>query len=105
MKNLEKVLHKASKELNLNPKEVSKAYILYWRYFREYISSIEFRKDMSKNDFDNLHASFNIPSLGKFCCTYDRYLRLKKKEKLGYYAKDNRMCTNAESCDSDSQQI
>lgn len=105
MKNLEKAILRASDELGIDRKEARLAYMLYWRYFREHISSMEIRKNMSKDEFDALHASFNIPSLGKFCCTYDRYLRLKTQEKFGQNVKNSRMQADAESCNSDGKQI
>ena len=34
---------------------------------------------MSDEEFSKLHTNFNIPSLGKLCCTLDRYRRVKKR--------------------------
>lgn len=34
---------------------------------------------MTEEEFLKLRTNFNIPSLGKLCCNFDRYKGVKKK--------------------------
>lgn len=81
MLKLSNVYKKVSLELGLDENDVKEAYNLYWRFFRESIESLPLKEELSKEEFSKLKTSFNVPSLGKFYCTYDRYLRMKNKLK------------------------
>ena len=62
------------------PQEVVKeAYESYWKFIREHIKALPLKEDLSKEEFDKLRTNFNIPSLGKIHCTYDRMLGVKKR--------------------------
>ena len=43
---------------------------------------------LTEEEFNSLKTSFNVPHIGKFYCTYDRYLRIKNKLKKSRDAKD-----------------
>lgn len=81
MLNLSNVYKKVSLELGLDENDVKEAYNLYWKFFRDSIESLPLKEELSKEEFSKLKTSFNVPSLGKFYCTYDRYLRMKNKLK------------------------
>lgn len=81
MLKLSNVYKKVSLELGLDENDVKEAYNLYWRFFRESIENLPLKEDLGKEEFNKLKTSFNVPSLGKFYCTYDRYLRMKNKLK------------------------
>lgn len=84
-----KIYRKVALELGLDDKDVKKAYNLYWEYFRTKVEELPLKDDLSEEEFSNLKTSFNVPSLGKFYCTYDRYLRIKNKLKKSRDAKNN----------------
>ena len=76
-----------SKELNLPPKVVDRVFKAYWRFIRETIQKLPLKDDLSEEQFQQLRTNFNIPSLGKLSCTYDRASKVKKRYK---YIKDLR---------------
>lgn len=61
-----------SKELNLPPRVVDKVYKSYWKFIRDSIQGLPLKEDISEEEFQKLRTNFNIPSLGKLSCTYDR---------------------------------
>lgn len=89
MLKLNKVYEKVALELGLNASDVKEAYNLYWEYFRKSIESLPLKENLNEEDFNSLKTSFNVPSLGKFYCTYDRYLRMKNKLKKSRNAENN----------------
>lgn len=69
-----------SKELNIPKEVVDKAYKSYWEFIRETIKDLPLKdNNLSEEEFSNLRTNFNIPSLGKLICTYDKVLKLKRK--------------------------
>lgn len=68
-----------SKELNLPSGVVDKAFKSYWRFIRDTIQKLPLKDDMSEEEFQQLRTNFNIPSLGKLSCTYDRVKRVKQR--------------------------
>ena len=91
MLKLNKVYEKVALELGLNASDVKEAYNLYWEYFRKSIESLPLKENLNEEDFNSLKTSFNVPSLGKFYCTYDRYIRMKNKLKKSRNAEDNKV--------------
>lgn len=89
MLQLNKVYERVALKLGLDKSAVKEAYNSYWEYFRESIESLPLKEDLNEEDFNSLKTSFNVPSLGKFYCTYDRYLRIKEKLKKSRNVKDN----------------
>lgn len=72
-------------ELELPPQVVKEAYESYWTYIKSSIKALPLKEDLSKEDFDVLRTNFNIPSIGKMSCTYDRMVRVKQG--FGYLKK------------------
>lgn len=86
MKNLYK---QVAEEMNIPVEVVEFAYKSYWKFIRKTIQELPLKEDLSEEEFAKLKTNFNIVSLGKLACTYDRYKR--KKQQLEYrdkYAKD-----------------
>ena len=86
MKNLYK---KVADEMNIPVEVVELAYKSYWEFIRKTIQELPLKEDLSEEEFAKLKTNFNIVSLGKLSCTYDRYKR--KKQQLEYrkkYAKN-----------------
>ena len=85
MKNLYK---KVAEEMNIPVEVVEFAYKSYWKFIRKTIQELPLKEDLSEEEFAKLKTNFNIVSLGKLSCTYDRYLRKKEQLKYKNYVKD-----------------
>lgn len=72
------IYQKVSKELGFPVEVVKKAYECYWEFIRKTIQELPLKEDLSEEEFKKLKTNFNIVSLGKLSCTYDRYLRMKE---------------------------
>lgn len=68
-----------SKELDLPFRVVDKVYRSYWKSIRDTIQGLPLKDDIPKEEFQKLRTNFNIPSLGKLSCTYDRVKRVKER--------------------------
>ena len=86
------IIGKVSQEMGLPPEVVDTAYKSYWKFIKQTIQSLPLKDDISEEDFTKLRTNFNIPSLGKLTCTFDRVVGVKKRFK---YIK--RLRENAES--------
>lgn len=75
------IIDKVAKDLNLSPSIVNRAYRGFWFCIKEHIKNLPLKDDLTEEDFKSLTTNFNIPSLGKLHCTYDKYLRIKKSYK------------------------
>lgn len=72
------VIRKVSKDTNLPQEFVDAVYKSFWRFIRDTASQMPL-KEISEEDFYKLRPNFNIPSLGKLCCTKDRYINMRKR--------------------------
>lgn len=82
-------IKQVSIELGLPPQVVKKAYESYWTFIRNNIKALPLKEDLSKEEFDKLRTNFNVPSLGKLSCTYDRFIGIKKRLKYLNKLKDD----------------
>ena len=73
------IIGKVSQEMGLPPEVVDTAYKSYWKFIKQTIQSLPLKDDISEEDFTKLRTNFNIGSLGKLTCTYDRMLGVKKR--------------------------
>lgn len=78
MKNLYK---QVAEEMNIPVEVVEFAYKSYWKFIRKTIQELPLKNDLSEEEFAKLKTNFNIVSLGKLSCNYERYKRMKLKEK------------------------
>lgn len=83
------ILDTTAKELNIPLEVVKKAYESYWLFIRKSIIALPLKEDLDEMEFNKLRTNFNIPSLGKLTCTYDRMLGVKKRFE---YIKKLRKC-------------
>lgn len=74
-------IKQVSIELGLPPQVVKEAYESFWTFIRNNIKALPLKEDLSKEEFDKLRTNFNVPSLGKLSCTYDRFIGVKKRLK------------------------
>lgn len=72
-------IKQVSTELGLPPKVVKEAYESLWTFIRNNIKALPLKEDLSKEEFEKLRTNFNIPSIGKLSCTYDRMIGVKKR--------------------------
>ena len=82
-------IKQVSIELGLPPQVVKEAYESYWTFIRNNIKALPLKEDLSKEEFDKLRTNFNVPSLGKLSCTYDRFIGIKKRLKYLNKLKDD----------------
>ena len=75
------IIDKVSQEMGLLPEVVDTAYKSYWKFIKQTIQSLPLKDDISEEDFIKLRTNFNIPSLGKLTCTFDRMMGVKKRFK------------------------
>lgn len=78
---MKELYKQVAEEMNLPIEVVETAYKSYWKFIRSKIQELPLKEDLSEEEFKQLKTNFNIVSLGKLSCTYDRYLRVKEKEK------------------------
>lgn len=77
----QEILKEVSIELNIPVEVVKEAYESYWLFIRQSIVALPLKQDLSLDDFNKLKSNFNIPSLGKLSCTYDRMVGVKERFK------------------------
>ena len=73
------IICKVSEELNLPKEVVDKAYKSFWLFINQSIQSLPLKENLNEEDFAKLKTNYNIPSLGKLTCTYERMLGVKKR--------------------------
>lgn len=80
--NYRDVSQKIAEQLNLPVNVVNKTYKAYWQFIKNHIESLPLSQELSEEEFSEYRTNINIPSLGKLYCTYDRFLRVKKRFKI-----------------------
>ena len=75
------IIDKVSQELGIPFEVVNVAYKSYWKFIKQTIQSLPLKDNLSEEEFAKLRTNFNIPSLGKLTCTFDRMMGVKKRFK------------------------
>lgn len=83
------IVETVSKDLNIPIEVVSKAYKSYWEFIKKTIQALPLKEDINEEEFSNLRTNFNLPSLGKLVCTYDKVQKVKKRFKYIKGIKEN----------------
>lgn len=73
---MEGIIRQLSVETGISPDTVKKIFKAYWFFIKSSIQELPLKESLSKEDFNKLKTNFNIPSIGKLSCTYDRWKRL-----------------------------
>ena len=73
------IINQVSKELDIPVDVVDKAYRSSFEFIKNKIQSLPLKEDISEEEFSGLRTNFNIPSLGKLVCTFDRMEGVKKR--------------------------
>ena len=81
----QEIVTELSQELEIPEEVINYAYKSFFEFIRETIVSLPLKDDLSEEDFNRLRTNFNIPSLGKLHCTYERYRGMK--ERVNYLKK------------------
>lgn len=79
--NYSEIIDIVSKEMSLPVEVVDLAYKASFEFIRNTISALPLKEELSEEAFNKLRCNFNLPSLGKLSCTYDRYLGMKERFK------------------------
>lgn len=79
--NYKEALDQVANKLNIPVEVVKEAYESYWKYIRCTISELPLKEDLSEEEFSRLRTNFNIPSIGKLACPYERYKAIKDRYK------------------------
>jgi nucleoid DNA-binding protein len=77
----QEIVNKVAQELNISEEVVDRTYKSFFFFIRENIKNLPLKEDLSEEDFKNLQTNFNVPSLGKFNCTYNRLKGVQEKIK------------------------
>lgn len=75
------IIEKVSKELALPEEVVKLAYKSFWEFINTQARSLPLKTNLSEEEFSSLRTNFNIPSLGKLSCNYERYLGVRERFK------------------------
>ncbi len=73
------IVNVVSSEMNIPKEVVDKAYKSYWEFIKNTIQALPLKDDINEEEFSKLRTNFNIPSIGKLSCTYDRMVRVKQR--------------------------
>lgn len=73
------IINQVSKELDIPVEVIDKAYKASFNFIKENIQSLPLKEDINEEEFLKLRTNFNIPSLGKLVCTFDRMVGVKKR--------------------------
>lgn len=73
-----KIFESVAEKLNLPVDTVEKTYKAYWLFIRTKIQELPLSENITEEQFKKLKTNFNIPSLGKLNCTYERYMNIMK---------------------------
>lgn len=84
-----RIVAKVANKLSLPPEVVDKTYKSYWGFVKETLSSLPLKKNLTEEEFSQLRININVPALGKFYCTFDNYVGIKKRYEYLQKLKNN----------------
>ncbi len=74
-----RIIQRVSENTEIPVEVVDRTYKAFWLYIRNSIKELPLKKKLTEAEFLSLKPNFNIPSLGKLVCTYERYLGVKER--------------------------
>ena len=74
------IIKQVAEELDLPKDLVNKTYKAFWRFIKDKIQELPLKEDLSLEEFQKLRPNFNVPALGKLCCTEDKFIKAKKQK-------------------------
>ena len=75
------IINSVSEDMGIPEEVVDSAYKSYWKFIKQTIQELPLKEDINEEEFSRLRTNFNIPSLGKMVCTFDRMIGVKKRYK------------------------
>lgn len=78
-KNLKQIIEDTAKELDLPAEVVNSAYLSYWQFARETLSSLNLKNVQSEEELEGLRTSINIPSIGKIHTSWQKIENQRKR--------------------------
>ena len=78
---LKEAKREISDKLEIPFEVVNRAYDSFWEFIRNKIQQLPLKEDLTEEEFSKLRTNFNVPSLGKLNCTYNRMVAIKAKYK------------------------
>lgn len=75
----QEAIKQVAEELKIPAQVVKEAYESYWTFVRNSIKALPLKDSLSKEEFNELRTNFNVPSIGKLSCTYERMVGVKKR--------------------------
>ena len=76
------VVKEASVITGIDSKIIDRVYKLDWKFSRDKVSEYNLTDITDIEDFRKLRVNFNIPGLGKFGVSEERFLRVRKKYEI-----------------------
>lgn len=89
MLTLDSAISETSHKLGIPSGLVGKIYRAYWQAIKQVVQSLPLKEDLTKEEFNKLRTSINIPSLGKLYSSYDRVQGVKKRFKYLQQIRNN----------------
>jgi nucleoid DNA-binding protein len=78
----DEIIEKVAESTGLHKTFVNKVYRAYWKAVKEYIETLPLKEELTDEDFQKLRPNVNIPAIGKFYVTLERYKNKKKYYKI-----------------------
>jgi len=69
----------AAEELGIPYEVAHKAYYMAWEFIQNKMRELPLKEDLTDEEFNALRPNFNIPELGKFAVSLDKYKRVKRR--------------------------
>ena len=85
-----RAVEKAANDLGFDKKLVDKIYRVYCKLIVDKLASLPLKKDLTKEQFNELQTSVNLPSIGKIYCDWKNYYGQKQRVKYVQKAKENK---------------
>ena len=77
--NYSEIVSKVSEDTGITADIVDRIYKSFWLFVKDTIQNLPLKDNLNEEDFNKLRTNFNIPSLGKLTCTYQRYIGVKER--------------------------
>ena len=75
----EEIIAQVADSLGFDKKLVDRTYKAYWKAVKEHIESLNLKDSLTDEEFEIQKPNVNIPSIGKFYISLDRYHYFKRK--------------------------
>lgn len=73
------IIKSVSEDVGLPVEVVDRTYKAYWGFIRESIQKLPLKDNLTEGEFLKLRTNFNIPSLGKLVCPYEKYVGVRTR--------------------------